>query len=56
MRKSKSVRCEVELAVNPLVSCKSVVVALVLRPYCAPGVNGNICASELLEILLLKMV
>ena len=56
LRKSKSVMCEVELAVNPLVSCRSVVVELVLRPYCAPGVNGNICASELLEILLLNIV
>ena len=56
LRKSKSVRWEVELAVNPLVNCKSVVVELVLRPYCVPGVKGNICASELLEILLLKIV
>ena len=41
LRKSKSVRCEVELAVNPLVSCRSVVVAEGLRPNCVCWVKGH---------------
>src|SRR3990167_3577030 len=56
LRKSKSTRWEVEEAVKPLVNCRSVVVALVLSPYCVEGVNGKICASDEEEILLLKMV
>ncbi len=55
-RKSKSVRCDVDEAVKPLVSWRSVVVAEVLRPYCVCWVNGNICESDEEEILLLKIV
>ena len=40
-RKSKSTRCEVEEAVKPLVNCRSVVVAEVLRPYWVPGLKGK---------------
>ena len=53
-RKSKSTKWEVEEAVKPLVNCKSVVVALVLKPYWVEGLKGNICESEEEDILLLK--
>jgi hypothetical protein len=54
-RKSKSTRWLVEEAVKPLVSCRSVVVALVLSPYWVEGVKGKICGSDEEDILLLKI-
>ena len=40
-RKSKSTKCDVEDAVKPLVSWRSVVVAEVLSPYCVCWVKGH---------------